>query len=75
MVNKGSCISGIAYSIAVDEITNCKQSVIQMDGNILPPCDPRIFTQWSADNVDHDVVTLDGSNTFHGMPLVEASSY
>ena len=28
------------------------------------------FAQWSADNVDHNIVTLDGRNTFHGMGVI-----
>ena len=28
------------------------------------------FVQWSADNVDHNIGTIDGKNTFHGMGMV-----
>ena len=31
---------------------------------------PGHFAQYSADNVDHDLCTLDGKNTFHGMGIV-----
>ena len=30
------------------------------------------MTQWSADNVDHNIGTLDGKNTFHGMGMIAA---
>ena len=66
-------LASLGYSISVYEITNQKQSVIQMDGNDMPPCDPGILTQRSADNVDHDVVALDGINTFHGMGILSMS--
>lgn len=28
------------------------------------------FSQWSADNVDHNVRTIDGHRTFHGMGII-----
>ena len=28
------------------------------------------FVQYSADNVDHNIVTLDGKDTFHGMGVI-----
>ena len=31
------------------------------------------FTQWAADNVDHNVATPDGSGTFHGMGVISMS--
>ena len=31
---------------------------------------PGQFLQFSADNVDHDTITLDGTGTFHGMGMV-----
>ena len=30
------------------------------------------FTQWAADNVDHNVCTLDEQDTFHGMGIIAA---
>ena len=29
------------------------------------------FAQWSADNVDHNIATLTGHGTFHGMGMIE----
>ena len=31
------------------------------------------FTQFCADNIDHNVCTLDGNNTFHGMGMIAAN--
>lgn len=28
------------------------------------------FAQWLADNVDHNIITLDGKNTFHSVGIV-----
>jgi len=30
------------------------------------------FVQYVADNVDHNIKTLDGNNTFHGMGMIAA---
>jgi len=32
------------------------------------------FTQWSGDNMNHNLCTLDGQNTFHGMGIVSMST-
>lgn len=36
------------------------------------PADDHHFIQYMADNVDHNVATLDGMNTFHGMGMIAA---
>ena len=51
-----------------------KQSVLQ-DGkfgnvNHYPAC----FTQWVADNVDHNSSTLDGKGSFNGMGVIAVST-
>ena len=35
--------------------------------------DHNTFVQWSADNVDHNIVTLTGKGTFHGMGIISMS--
>ena len=32
------------------------------------------FTQWIGDNNDHNVWTIDGINTFHGMGITAAGT-
>jgi len=32
------------------------------------------FTQFVADNIDQNVRTLDGNNTFHGMGIISATA-
>jgi len=65
----------LGMSVSYDEITRFKQSVIQANetGNNIRPY-PSSFTQWVADNVDHNTMTLDGLNTFHGMGIIAAST-
>jgi len=35
-----------------------------------PDAFPVAFTQFAADNVDHNINTLDGSNLFYGMGCI-----
>jgi len=35
---------------------------------------PGAFTQWVADNVDHNVASLDGSGTLHGVGIIAVST-
>jgi len=32
------------------------------------------FTQWVADNVDHNVASLDGTGSLHGMGIIAVST-
>jgi hypothetical protein len=40
----------------------------------MPDSFPDSFTQFAADNVDHDVCTLDGLNTLHAMGIISMST-
>ena len=53
--------------MSYDEIICFKQSVVRCDDNQFLPAFPDSFTQLAADNVDHNVRTLDDVNTFHGV--------
>ena len=57
-------------------MTKYKQSVVQNDNVIdtLAEPAPETFTHWVADNVDHNVATLDGKGTFHGMGIINITS-
>ena len=70
-------LSRLGFSITSDEVTRYKQSVLQSDGvgNEIPDFNSGAFTQWVADNVDHNIATLDGKATFHGMGIIAATSY
>ena len=45
-----------------------------MDVEGQPDSNPESFTQWVADNVDHNVATLDGFGTFHGMGMISLTT-
>ena len=53
-------MSRLGFSISYDEVTRFKQSVIQSESfeNLITEYFPATFTQWVADNVDHNVATL-----------------
>ena len=59
-------LSRLGFSISYDKVTRYKQSVIQSESleNLLTEYSPGTFTQWVADNVDHNVATLDGQGDF-----------
>ena len=44
----------------------------QQKAQIFPGLTPGHFVQYVADNVDHNVCTLDGHNTSHGMEIIAA---
>ena len=69
-------MSRLGFSITYDEVTRYKQSVIQHESldSLLAEYFPGTFTQWVADNVDHNVATLDGLGTFHGMGMIAVST-
>ena len=65
----------LGFSISYDEVRRFKHSILQSDGsNQLSQYLQCGFTQWVADNVDHNLATLDGQNTFHGMGVIALSS-
>ena len=33
-----------------------------------------VFTQFAGDHVDHNIRALDGSETFHGMEIIDIST-
>ena len=70
-------LSRLGFSISYDEVTRYKHSVIQSENgdNLLAEDLRGTFTQWVvADNVDHNLATLDGQESFHGMGIIAVST-
>ena len=69
LVNK---LSRLGFSITYDEVNRYKQSVIQSESfnGLLSEYLPGTFTQWVADNVDHNIGTLGGKGNLHGMGII-----
>ena len=67
-------LSKLGFSVSYDEVKRYKQSVVINDDSLssIKSCKAN-FIQWIADNVDHNISTLDGKNTFHGMGIIAAS--
>ena len=67
----------LGYTLSYDELIRYKQSIVQCDSvDNLPPY-PVCYTQFVADNVDHNInllCTTDGQNTFHGMGIIAVSA-
>ena len=61
------------FSISHDEVTRYKQTFVHIPEVELPLEYSQSFTQWSADNVDHNVVTLNGLGVFYGMGIISTS--
>ena len=56
------------FYIKADEVVRFKQSAIENSEN--DNDSPNIsFRQWAADNVDHNITTLTGKGTFHGLGI------
>ena len=67
-------LSRFGNSITSDEVLRFKESAIEsfetyQSENTMP-----VFTQWVADNVDHNIATLTGKGTFHGMGVISCST-
>ena len=59
--------------MSYDEVKKYLQSTIaEKHWNPIVP--PGHFAQWIADNVDHNINTIDGHNTFHGMGIIMCTS-
>lgn len=67
-------MSRLDYSISYDEVNVYKQSVMQNQTPYVPQSHPDSFTQWFGDNIDHNINTIDGSGTFHGMGIISMST-
>ena len=67
-------MSRLGFAVSPNEVNRFKQSVVQVNDKGLPHYSPDHFTQWAADNVDHNVATLDGLGTFHGMGLISMTT-
>ena len=63
-------LSHLGFSISYEEITRYKHSVIASEEEGIENLLNGKFTQWVGDNVDHNVRTIDGKNTFHGMGII-----
>ena len=66
----------LGFGISYNEVSNFKQACVISKSNVLElqqDDDYSTFTQFIADNVDHNLVTLGGKGSFHGMETIAAT--
>ena len=63
----------LGYCVSYDELTRFKQCVVQGQDDMEMTCSDA-FTQFAADNVDHNTCTMNGLQTFHGMGIISMST-
>src|SRR5664279_4038556 len=69
-------IARFGFCISLDEVRRFYQSVMQSNAAWQPiECREATLTHFVADNVDHNLRTLDGCDTFHGMGVIAISSF
>ena len=64
--------SRLRFSITPDKLYRFKQSAIEDSKSEVENHEETAngFKQWVADNVDHNIATLTGKRTFHGMGII-----
>lgn len=67
-------LSKFGFSISSDEVKLFKQSAAESREEEPTGQQHPSFTKWVADNVDHNICTLTGKGTFHGMGIISITS-
>lgn len=60
------------YCISYPEVLKYESCAALASGTDIPDFRKDQFVQYAADNVDHNIRTIDGLNTFHGMGIIAA---
>ena len=63
-------LNRMGFACSYDEVKKFESSAAASCGLDIPNFTQNSFMQFAADNVDHNVRTLDGLNTFHGMGML-----
>ena len=60
------------FCLSSEEVLRNKQSVVMNENlnDLLKLISNGCFSQWSADNVDHNVQTIDGNGNLHGIGVI-----
>ena len=67
-------MSKLGFAVFYYELQEFKQAVLINDDSIdAKNLQKPEFTQWIGDKVDHNVCTIDGKNTIHGMGIISSS--
>ena len=60
------------FSCSYADVTTCERNAAVVHGSDIPGNIEGRHIQYIADNVDHNVATIDGTGTFHGMGIIAA---
>ena len=63
-------LSHLGFSISYEDITRYKHSVIASEKEGIENLLDGKFAQWIGDYIGHNVQTIDGKYTFHGMGII-----
>ena len=66
------CLNSMGFCSSYSEVIRFERSAAKFQGTDLPNITSNHFIQSVAENVDHNIVTLDGHNTFYGMGIIAA---
>lgn len=68
-------LAHLGFSLSYSECRRFKQSVVQCYPSVDHEISSEVgeFTQFVGDNFDHNIKTLDGHGTFHGMGIISAT--
>ena len=69
-------LARLGLCLSYDEVLRFKQSVVSSEepGAVSGLSYPTAFTQYMADNVDHNICSLDGRGSLHGMGIIAATT-
>ena len=63
-------LNSLGFCSSYSEVKKFEVSAAVSQGTDIPGLTSGHFVQFIADNVDHNIRTLDGHNTFHGMGII-----
>ena len=64
----------LGFSISYLEVTRLKYSVLATKDTGAEGALNGVFTQWVADNIDHNICAVDGKSTLHGMWVISVGT-
>ena len=62
----------LGFSVSYNKVNCFRQAIVQNESieQLLPETFPESLSQWVADNVDHNLASIDGCGSFHGMGVM-----
>ncbi|KAK3097968.1 hypothetical protein FSP39_014885 [Pinctada imbricata] len=67
-------LHNLGFCSSYSEVQRFETSAAYSQGTDIPEYKPGQCVQFVADNVDHNLRTIDGHNTFHGMGIIAGST-